>query len=62
MYSSPLTYDWSVAMIFYAFATPIVIPPLIFIEKFVIPLTLIQSILAMCESVFCFVMCSFIMF
>jgi len=30
-----------------------VIPSLIFIEKFVIHLTSIQSILAMCESVFC---------
>jgi len=33
MYGSPLTYDWSVAMIFEAFATPVVIPPLIFIEN-----------------------------
>jgi len=49
-------------MIFEAFATPMVIPPLIFIEKFVIHLTLIQSILTICEAVFCFVICSLIMF
>jgi hypothetical protein len=41
MYGSPLTYDWSVAMILEAFVTPMVIPPLIFVEKFVIHLTLI---------------------
>lgn len=49
-------------MVLEDFVTPMVISPLIIIEKFVIHLTLIHSILAVCEFMFCFVMCGLIMF